>query len=168
MAQVAAVQRLAKQADGRNRSLGGADAKIGAMWRLGDKAAASLQPHELLRGDSRPAVAAGLSRTRGGRIVGGDMGAIESIRAKRDDIERVAAAHGARNIRIFGSVARGEAGPQSDVDFLIDTCPPTSPWFPAGLILDLEDLLGRKVDVVSEKALHPYLRDRILREAIRL
>jgi len=101
-------------------------------------------------------------------MVGDEMDAVELLRAKRNDIERIAASHGACNVRVFGSVARGEAGPGSDIDFLIDTSPPTSPWFPAGLITDLEDLLGRKVDVVSEKALDPYLRDPILQEAIRL
>ena len=87
---------------------------------------------------------------------------------KRDDIQRIAVRHGARNIRVFGSVARGEARPDSDIDLLIDTAPTTSSWFPAGLILDLEDLLGRRVEVVTEKGLHPYIRDRVLREAVPL
>ena len=85
---------------------------------------------------------------------------------KRDDIKRIAARHGAYNIRVFGSVARGEAGPGSDIDLLIDVGPTTSSWFPAGLILDLEDLLGRRVEVITEKALNPELRDHVLREAI--
>ena len=87
---------------------------------------------------------------------------------KRDDIKRIAARHGAYNIRVFGSVARGEAGPESDIDILIDVGPTTSSWFPAGLILDLEDLLGRRVEVITEKALNPELRDHVLREAIPL
>jgi len=57
---------------------------------------------------------------------------IELLDAKRDEIRRIAAKHGARNIRIFGSVARGEAAPNSDFDFLVDAVPVTSSWFPAG------------------------------------
>ena len=90
------------------------------------------------------------------------------LRDKRDDIKRIAARHGAYNLRVFGSVARGEAGPASDIDILVDVGPTTSSWFPAGLILDLEDLLGRRVEVITEKALNPELRDRVLREAIPL
>jgi uncharacterized protein len=90
------------------------------------------------------------------------------LREKRDDIKRIAARHGAYNIRVFGSVARGEAGPESDIDLLIDVGPTPSSWFPAGLILDLEDLLGRRVEVITEKALNPELRDHVLREAIPL
>jgi len=88
------------------------------------------------------------------------------VRAKREEIQRIAAKHGARNVRVFGSVARGDARPESDVDFLIEAGPVTSSWFPAGLILDLEELLGRHVEVVTEQGLDPLLRDRVLREAI--
>jgi hypothetical protein len=90
------------------------------------------------------------------------------LNAKRDEIRSIAANHGAFNIRIFGSVVRGEDGPDSDIDFLIDAGPTTSSWFPAGLILDLEKILGRPVEVVTEKALHPYIREQVLREAIPL
>ena len=90
------------------------------------------------------------------------------LHEKSNDIKLIAARHGACNIRVFGSVARDEAGPDSDIDFLIDTGLATSSWFPAGLILDLEDLLGRRVEVVTEKALNPDLRDCVLREAIPL
>ncbi len=92
----------------------------------------------------------------------------ELIRAKREDILRLAARHGATNVRVFGSVARGEAGPESDLDLLVDVGPVHSPWFPAGLMADLELLLGRRVDVVTERALHWYIRDRVLSEAIPL
>ena len=92
----------------------------------------------------------------------------EFLNDKRDDVLRIAAKHGAYNVRIFGSVARGEATPDSDIDLLIEKGPTTSPWFPAGLVLELEESLGRRVDVVTEKALNPYLRDRVLREAVPL
>jgi len=67
------------------------------------------------------------------------------VHEKRDEIQRIATKHGARNIRVFGSVARGEARNDSDIDFLVDTSPVTSSWFPAGLVLDLEEVLGCKV-----------------------
>ena len=89
----------------------------------------------------------------------------ETVYQKREEIRRIAESHGAYNVRLFGSVARGEAGPDSDVDLLIDVGENTSSWFPAGLILDLEELLGRKVDVVTEEALRPELRPYVLPEA---
>lgn len=92
----------------------------------------------------------------------------ETVRQKRDDIRRIAADHGAINVRVFGSVARGEAKDDSDLDLLIDVGPRTSSWFPAGLILDLEKLLDCRVEVVTEKALNRELRDRVLNEAIPL
>jgi uncharacterized protein len=90
---------------------------------------------------------------------------LELVRAKRDEIQRIAAQHGARNIRVFGSVARGSARSSSDVDFLVDVEPVTSSWFPAGLVLDLESLLGRRVDVVTERGLNPLIRDEVQQEA---
>jgi predicted nucleotidyltransferase len=87
---------------------------------------------------------------------------------QRAMIRRIAQKHGAHHVRIFGSLARGEAGPQSDIDLLVDKGEVTTPWFPAGLILELEETLGRDVDVVTEKGLSPYLRERILQEAIPL
>jgi predicted nucleotidyltransferase len=87
------------------------------------------------------------------------------VRQKRAEILRIAERHGAYNVRVFGSVARGEAGPDSDVDLLIDAGEKVSPWFPGGLVYDLEELLGRRVDVVTERALHPELRQYVLREA---
>jgi uncharacterized protein len=92
----------------------------------------------------------------------------EAIKAKRSEIKRIAEQHGAVNVRLFGSVARGEAESESDVDLLVDVTSQTSSWFPAGLILDLEKLLGRRVEIVTEKALHKDLRERVLREAIPL
>ena len=93
------------------------------------------------------------------------MGIDELLKAKREQILQIAAKHGARNVRVFGSVAHGEAGPQSDVDLLVDVGPDPSPFFPGGLLADLEELLGRRVGVLTENALHWYIRDRILREA---
>jgi predicted nucleotidyltransferase len=90
------------------------------------------------------------------------------LHEKREDIQRIAAKHGAYNVRVFGSAARGEERPESDIDLLVDTGSTTSSWFPAGLILELEGLLGRRVEVVTEKALNPYLRDHVLHEAIPL
>lgn len=96
------------------------------------------------------------------------MGIDALLMAKREEILRIAAQHGAHNVRVFGSVARGEAGPDSDVDLLVDVGPDHSSWFPAGLVADLEELLGREVDVVTESALHWYIRDRVLQEAVPL
>jgi predicted nucleotidyltransferase len=90
------------------------------------------------------------------------------IQEKREEICAIAAKHGAYNVRIFGSVVRGQAGPDSDIDFLIDAGPMTSSWFPAGLILDLQEMLGRRVEFVTEKALSPFIRDYVLREAVPL
>jgi len=90
------------------------------------------------------------------------------LKAHRDEILRIASEHGACNVRIFGSMARDEADDQSDIDFLIQVGPKTSPWFPAGLILDLEQLLGKKVDVVTEDSVYWLLHQRIVREAVPL
>ena len=93
------------------------------------------------------------------------MGIEEIIKKQREKILKLAEKHGAKNIRVFGSVARNEAHPKSDVDFLVDVAPHHSSFFPAGLMVDLSDLLGRPVDVVTERALHWYIKDRILKEA---
>jgi predicted nucleotidyltransferase len=87
------------------------------------------------------------------------------LTANRDKILEIATKHGACNVRIFGSVIRGEAGAGSDIDFLVDLGEKLSPWFPAGLIHDLENLLNRKVDVVTEKSLHYSMREQVLQEA---
>ena len=92
----------------------------------------------------------------------------ELLRERRTEIELIAERHGARNLRVFGSVARDDARADSDIDLLIDTGPQTSSWFPSGLILDLQDLLGRRVEVVTEKALRPEIRERVLSEAVPL
>lgn len=92
----------------------------------------------------------------------------ESLQEKREEILKIAAKHGACNVRIFGSVARGEADINSDIDFLIDLGENRSPWFPVRLIRDLENLLYRKVDVVTENGLKERIRQRVLQEAIKL
>ena len=96
------------------------------------------------------------------------MTELELLYQKRSEILRIAAKHGASNIRVFGSLARGEARPDSDVDLLIDKEAQTSAWFPAGLVLELEAILGRRVEVVTEKGLNPFLHDRVLSEAVPL
>ena len=88
---------------------------------------------------------------------------------KREEILQIAAKHGAYNVRIFGSVARGEDNEKSDIDFLIDyDLSKISPWFPSGLIQDLQSILGRKVDIVTVEGLKERIRERVLEEAIAL
>ena len=92
----------------------------------------------------------------------------ELLRTKRDDILRIAAQYGAYNMRIFGSVARGEADEKSDIDLLVNMESGRSLLDLCGLLIDLEELLGRKVDVVTEKGLRDRIRNRVLNEAIAL
>ena len=96
------------------------------------------------------------------------MGIDKLLQEKREEILRIAARHGAYDVRVFGSVARGEARSDSDVDLLLGVEPERSAWFPASLVLDLEELLGRKVDVVTEQGLHWYISDRVCEEAVPL
>ncbi len=96
------------------------------------------------------------------------MGIDELLKAYRHDILRLAERHGARNVRVFGSVARGDARPESDVDLLIDLEEGRSLLDHAQLQVDLEQLLNRKVDVVSARGLRPRIRDRVLRDAVPL
>jgi len=93
------------------------------------------------------------------------MTLLEQVQSQREDILRLAARRGARNVRLFGSVARNEAGPDSDVDFLVDLEPGRSLLDLGGLLMDLQKLIGCKVDVVTEAGLRPRLRPRVLREA---
>lgn len=87
------------------------------------------------------------------------------VDAQREQILRIAAGHGARNVRVFGSVARGDAGPDSDVDFLVDLEPGRSLFDLGGLMMELQELLGRPVDVVTERGLRDRIRERVLRDA---
>ena len=94
------------------------------------------------------------------------MISLETLRSeRRDEIQPLAARRGAQNLRIFGSVARGEANETSDLDLLVSWEPGRSLLDHAGLVQDLQDLLGVKVHVGTEKSLHWYVRDRVLREA---
>lgn len=86
----------------------------------------------------------------------------------RDEILAIASRHGAQNVRIFGSVARGDADSESDVDFLVQLEPGRSLLDLGGLLMDLRDLLGPRVDVVSEKGMRASVRRRALQEAIPL
>jgi hypothetical protein len=89
----------------------------------------------------------------------------ELLSTRRNDILNIAAKHGARNVRVFGSAARGDADEQSDIDLLVDMEPGRSLLDMGGLIMDLEALLDRNVDVVTENGLYWLLRRRVLREA---
>jgi predicted nucleotidyltransferase len=97
------------------------------------------------------------------------LGIEEVIGDKRDDIIALAYKHGASNVRVFGSVARGEATEDSDIDFLVDwDYERISSWGGAGLYIELEDLLGHKVDIGTESQLRPRIRERVLKECVRL
>jgi len=87
---------------------------------------------------------------------------------KREEILRIARKHGVGNVRVFGSVVRGEASDASDIDLLIDVTGPTTPWFPGGLVAELEDLLDCRVDIVETEALNKDLRGIVLEEAVPL
>ncbi len=89
----------------------------------------------------------------------------ELVHSKRDEILALAAKHKARHVRLFGSAVRGEEQAESDVDFLVDFEDGASLFDHIRLVQDLEDLLGRKVDVVSDRSLHWFIRDRVRSEA---
>lgn len=90
------------------------------------------------------------------------------MQAKREDILRIASEYGVYDVRVFGSVARGEDDERSDIDFLVNMEKGRSLFDLGGLLMDLQDLLGRDVDVVTEKGLRERIRERVLREAIPL
>jgi hypothetical protein len=99
---------------------------------------------------------------------GNPVTTLDLLKAKREDILRLAALRGARNLRVFGSVARGEEDSASDVDFIVDMEPGKSLLDLGGLLMDLQELLGRSVDIVTEQGLKARLRDRVLQEAVPL
>jgi uncharacterized protein len=89
--------------------------------------------------------------------------------ATREKIKAIAAKHGAFNVRVFGSIARGQADRNSDLDLLVDyDIDKISPWFPVRLIRDLENLLGIKVDVVTAEGLKDRIRNEVLQESLNL
>ncbi len=90
------------------------------------------------------------------------------LKEKRDEVLQIAASYGARNVRIFGSLARGEAGPDSDIDILVNLDSGRSLLDIIALKQDLEDLLGCEVDVVTEEAISPYIREQVLKEMVSL
>lgn len=96
------------------------------------------------------------------------MNRFELLKTRREEILRVAAKHGARNVRIFGSVARGDSRPDSDVDFLVTIDKDRSLLDHAALLVELEQLLGCKVDIAAEDSLRPRLKERVLKEAVPL
>jgi predicted nucleotidyltransferase len=92
----------------------------------------------------------------------------ELLHVKREEILKVCAKYGARNVRVFGSVARGKADEQSDLDLIVDFEPSRSLLDHAGLWLELQELVGVKVDVVSSRGIKPRIRERVLQEAVPL
>jgi predicted nucleotidyltransferase len=96
------------------------------------------------------------------------MGTKELLESRRNEILDLAATYGAKNIRVFGSVARGEGGPGSDVDLLVDMEKGRNLLDLVGFWQDLEELLGCRVDVITDGGISPYLRERIYAEALPL
>ena len=96
------------------------------------------------------------------------MGIEMLLKEKREEILQIAAKHGARNVRIFGSIARGEADDRSDIDLLVDMDPGRSLLDMGGLLMELESLLARRVDMATSRGLKKRIRDRVLREAVAL
>ncbi|MHC4228161.1 MAG: nucleotidyltransferase family protein [Planctomycetota bacterium] len=96
------------------------------------------------------------------------MDIAETVQNKKEQILALSAKHGASNIRVFGSVANGTAGEGSDIDFLVDMEKGRSLLDLGGLLMDLQRLLDRRVDVVTEKGLRKRIRQTVLRQAVKL
>ena len=93
---------------------------------------------------------------------------LDQLRARRDEVLRLAEQHGAINVRVFGSVARDEADFESDIDFLVDFQPGTSMWDIIGLWQDLSELLGCEVSVITESTLEGRFKQSVLKDAVPL
>jgi predicted nucleotidyltransferase len=92
----------------------------------------------------------------------------QPLQQQREAILRIAEKYGARNVRVFGSISRGQESDTSDIDLLVDLAPQRSLLDQVGLKLEIEELLGRRVDIVVEGGISPYLEERILSEAVPL
>ena len=93
------------------------------------------------------------------------MNTFDEVQRKKGEILAVARQHGIINMRSFGSVVRGEDSPQSDIDFLVELEDGRTLFDMGGAVVKLEELLGRKIDIVTERGLHWYLREKIMKEA---
>jgi predicted nucleotidyltransferase len=91
---------------------------------------------------------------------------MDRLREKQEDIMRIAESNGARNLKVFGSVARGEEGPESDIDLLVEMEPERNLLDMGRLLMDLQDFLGCKVNIVGPEGLHWYIRKKVLSEAV--
>jgi uncharacterized protein len=94
------------------------------------------------------------------------MGIKELLLPFREQILQIATKHGASNVRVFGSVARGEATADSDIDFLVEIEPKRSLFDYIALMQDLTELIGRKVDIAEVESLHDLIREKVLRESV--
>ena len=96
------------------------------------------------------------------------MSVLELLRQLRHEILKLASQHGARNVRVFGSAARDEADADSDIDFLVELEPDRTLFDLGALLMDLQDLLGRKIDLITDDSIYWLLRRKILKEAVPL
>lgn len=141
------------------------------LWRLARLCLRSWYSLESVDGDRRREYYS--LRVRGARLEAPVIGIGQPlsdvmhplIDEHRAEILAIAKRHGLRDVRVFGSMARGDAGDDSDVDLLVTLPPEKTGLALGGMLMDVQTLLNRRVDVVTEKGLHPLMRDRVLREA---
>lgn len=96
------------------------------------------------------------------------MTTLEKLKEKRTEILRIAERYGPTKVRVFGSTARGDSGPESDVDFLVELEPGRNLFDLGGFLYEVQELLGRPVDVVTEKGLREHVRSQVLEDAVPL